>query len=436
MVNRVLIILFLILPFWVGIFLPVNSSGQPIPGRFIVVLKDDVPSPDNASLDMAVRNTFIRGHVYRNALKGFSASLTRENLSALIKDPRVKFIEPDLVVHAAAQTIPTGVNRQKAYTQRQRNAAAQTIPTGVNRIDADLSPTARINGVDERVNIDIAVIDTGVSRYHPDLNFYRGITISGAGKSGGNDDNGHGSHVAGTAAAKDNGTGVAGVAPGARLWSVKVLNRSGSGTISGVIAGIDYVTQHSNEIDVANMSLGTTGKSSALRAAIQKSAAKGVVYVVSAGNSAKDVYGDDGIFDTSDDFIPAAYPEVITVSAIADSDGQSGALGTPTSWGPDDTFAGFSNYGARIDLAAPGVAILSTWKGTGYNTISGTSMAAPHVTGTAALYIATNGKPTSLSGVEAVRQGLIIRGMPQTGLDGFSGDPDAYPEPLVNAESL
>ena len=414
MVNRVLIILFLILPFWVGIFLPVNSSGQPIPGRFIVVLKDDVPSPDNASLDMAARNTFIRGHVYRNALKGFSASLTQENLSALIKDPRVKFIEPDLVVHAAAQT----------------------IPTGVNRIDADLSPTARINGVDERVNIDIAVIDTGVSRYHPDLNFYRGITISGAGKSGGNDDNGHGSHVAGTAAAKDNGTGVAGVAPGARLWSVKVLNRSGSGTISGVIAGIDYVTQHSNEIDVANMSLGTTGKSSALRAAIQKSAAKGVVYVVSAGNSAKDVYGDDGIFDTSDDFIPAAYPEVITVSAIADSDGQSGTLGGPTGWGSDDTFAGFSNYGARIDLAAPGVAILSTWKGTGYNTISGTSMAAPHVTGTAALYIAINGKPTDMSGVEAVRQGLIIRGMPQTGLDGFNGDPDTYPEPLVNAESL
>ena len=414
MVNRILIILFLILPFWVGIFLPVNSSGQPIPGRFIVVLKDDVPSPDNASLDMAARNTFIRGHVYRNALKGFSASLTQENLSALIKDPRVKFIEPDLVVHAAAQT----------------------IPTGVNRIDADLSPTARINGVDERVNIDIAVIDTGVSRYHPDLNFYRGITISGAGKSGGNDDNGHGSHVAGTAAAKDNGTGVVGVAPGARVWSVKVLNRSGSGTISGVIAGIDYVTQHSNEIDVANMSLGTTGKSSALRAAIQKSAAKGVVYVVSAGNSAKDVYGNDGIFDTSDDFIPAAYPEVITVSAIADSDGQSGTLGGPTGWGSDDTFAGFSNYGARIDLAAPGVNILSTWKGTGYNTISGTSMAAPHVTGTAALYIAINGKPTDMSGVEAVRQGLIIRGMPQTGLDGFNGDPDTYPEPLVNAESL
>jgi len=414
MVNRVLIILFLILPFWVGIFLPVNSSGQPIPGRFIVVLKDDVPSPDNASLDMAARNTFIRGHVYRNALKGFSASLTQENLSALIKDPRVKFIEPDLVVHATAQT----------------------IPTGVNRIDADLSPTARINGVDERVNIDIAVIDTGVSRYHPDLNFYRGITISGAGKSGGNDDNGHGSHVAGTAAAKDNGTGVVGVAPGARVWSVKVLNRSGSGTISGVIAGIDYVTQHSNEIDVANMSLGTTGKSSALRTAIQKSASKGVVYVVSAGNSAKDVYGDDGIFDTSDDFIPAAYPEVITVSAIADSDGQSGTLGGPTGWGSDDTFAGFSNYGARIDLAAPGVNILSTWKGTGYNTISGTSMAAPHVTGTAALYISANGKPTNLSGVEAVRQGLIIRGMPQTGLDGFNGDPDTYPEPLVNAESL
>ncbi|MBI5599390.1 MAG: S8 family serine peptidase, partial [Deltaproteobacteria bacterium] len=308
---------------------------------------------------------------------------------------------------------------------------------------------ARINGVDERVDVDIAIIDTGVSRYHPDLNFYRGITVSGAGKAGGDDDNGHGSHVAGTAAAIDNGIGVVGVAPGARLWSAKVLNKYGSGTMSGVIAGIDWVTQNANQIEVANMSLGAIGRSDALRLAIGRSVAAGVFYAVAAGNSGQDVYGSDGVFNTYDDFIPAAYPEVAAVSAMADSDGQSGGLGGATSWGADDTLAVFSNFsrsvtstnpaaspGAAIDLAAPGVSIRSTWKGTGYNTISGTSMASPHVAGSAALYIAGHGKPVDASGVASVRQALIDLGSPQSGPNGFSADKDTNPEPLLDAANL
>ncbi|MBI5559844.1 MAG: S8 family serine peptidase [Deltaproteobacteria bacterium] len=404
-----------------------GHAGPGIPGRFIVVLKDSVASPHDAALSMEARYALTPGHIYTSAVRGFSASISEKSLTALRKDARVMFVEPDLYVHAIAQT----------------------LPTGVNRMDADLSPTAGIDGEASRVNVDIAVIDTGVSRTHPDLYFYKGYTVPGAGKSDGVDDNGHGSHVAGIAAARDNGYGVVGVAPGARIWSVKVLNRYGSGMISGVIAGIDWVTQHAHEIEVANMSLGATGRSDALRLAIKKSVARGIVYVVAAGNSGKNVYGGDGIFNTGDDSIPAAYPEVAAVSALADSDGLPGGLGPATPWGADDTLAAVSNFslsavagnpvtssGAAIDLAAPGVNILSTWLDTGYRTLSGTSMASPHVAGAAALYIAAHGKPTDAAGVYSVRQALIDLGAPQAGPKGFSNDPDANPENLVDAELL
>src|SRR5216117_170458 len=136
-----------------------------------------------------------------------------------------------------------------------------------------------------RVNVDIAIIDTGIDLTHPDLNVYRNITFV-TGTTTGNDDNGHGTHVAGIAAALDNNIGVVGVAPGARLWAVKVLDNNGRGALSDVISGVDYVTENAGEIEVANMSLAGRGTGESLRLAIQNSVGRGVVYVVAAANSA------------------------------------------------------------------------------------------------------------------------------------------------------
>jgi subtilisin family serine protease len=181
--------------------------------------------------------------------------------------------------------------------------------------------------------------------------------------------------------------GVVGVAPGARLYAVRVLNNAGSGTRSGIICGIDWVTARAATIDVANMSLGGSGKDTgcgtgdSYHDAICESVGAGITYVVAAGNET----------DNAANHVPAAYDEVITVSALADFNGQPGGGAAATCRADvDDTFADFSNYGADVDLIAPGVCILSTWKGGGYNTISGTSMASPHVAGAAALYKANN----------------------------------------------
>jgi subtilisin len=248
----------------------------------------------------------------------------------------------------------------------------------------------------------------------------------------GNDDNGHGTHVAGTAAALDNKIGVVGVAPGARLWAVKVLNRNGSGTMSDVIKGVDYVTANASFIEVANMSLGG-GNSAALNAAIAKSAAKGVVYAVAAGNSNADAA------NTS----PANSDHVLCVSAIVDTDGKCGGAGLGTGYGADDTRASFSNFGSVVDIAAPGVNILSTYIGSTYvDGWSGTSMASPHVAGAAALYMATHEKPADpTTWAASVRSAIITAAVPQNApcgdrIGGFTGDAELYAEPLLNAIGL
>ena len=177
-------------------------------------------------------------------------------------------------------------------------ATAQTTPTGINRADADLSPTAAINGVDQRVNVDVAVIDTGVDLDHPDLNVYRaGAKNCALLGLNADDDHGHGSHVAGTIGALDNSSGVVGIAPGARIWPVKVLNALGSGMNSDVICGIDYVTSKSAEIEVVNMSLGGAGtddgncgntNNDAMHQAICAAVSSGLTFVVAAGNDSAD----------------------------------------------------------------------------------------------------------------------------------------------------
>ncbi len=309
------------------------------------------------------------------------------------------------------------------------HATAQTTPTGINRADADASPTAAINGVDQRVNVDVAVIDTGVDLDHPDLNVYRAGAKNCAllGLSA-DDDHGHGSHVAGTVGALDNASGVVGMAPGARIWPVKVLNALGSGMNSDVICGIDYVTSKSAQIEVVNMSLGGAGtddgncgntNDDAMHQSICAAVASGITFVVAAGNDSAD----------ASTFTPAAYDEVITVSALADFNGTPGG-GAPSTCraDQDDTFASFSNFGADVDIIAPGVCIYSTSMNGGYATLSGTSMASPHVAGGAALITALNPSATPAQ----VKSQLIGTGT----LDwNDSDDPDPVKERLLNVST-
>jgi subtilisin len=364
---------------------PQRAKGDVIPGRYIVVLKDskgqitsqgNAQYPEQVSSQMAQENEVGEvTHTYDSALKGFAAKIPEGQVDDVRSDPRVAFVAEDRQVHAMAQT----------------------LPTGVNRVDADLSSAAAGNasGV---VNADIAILDTGIYR-HPDLNRVGGKDCSTDGKSTFSDDHGHGTHVAGIAAAKDDTAGVVGTAPGARLWAVKILKASGSSSVSDVLCGVDWVTQNASTIEVANMSLGGSvgpgaddnncGNSNddPLHRAICNSVAAGVTYVVAAGNGGVD----------ASQKVPAAYDEVITVSALADYDGKPGG-GAPSTCRQelDDDFPIFSNFGPDVDIGAPGVCITSTWKGPSsnaggtYNTISGTSMASPHVTGAAALYKSTH----------------------------------------------
>jgi len=344
--------------------MPTLAVAGPISGTarqsVIVVFKDSVASPGAAASMLGRQHNFQAQFVYEHALNGFAASVPLQALDALRRDPRVAYVEADQVA----------------------SIAAQTVPTGIRRIFAEANSNIGINGSDDlRVDVDVAIIDTGIDLNHPDLNVVGSVNCSGGSPfkrscgSGGDDDNGHGTHVAGTVAALDNGIGVVGVAPGARLHAVKVLRADGSGYISWIVAGIDYVTANAATIEVANMSLGCECASSAMNDAIANSVDRGVAYAVAAGNSDKN----------ASTFSPANHPDVLAISALADFDGIPGGLGSPTCrTDQDDTLADFSNWGS-VDIAAPGVCILSTWNDGGLNTISGTSMASPHAAGALAL---------------------------------------------------
>ncbi|WP_433438532.1 S8 family serine peptidase [Nonomuraea sp. CA-141351] len=379
------------------------ASATAEPARdYIVVLRDGA-EPTSVANEQARLHSAALGRVYSHALRGYSARMTPGAAAAVAQDSRVLFVQPDGEVHIDAQT----------------------LPTGINRADAELSTTAKINGADERVDVDVAVIDTGIDLDHPDLNVYTAGAKNCSTGNSADDGNGHGTHVAGTIGALDNATGVVGMAPGARVWPVRVLNNAGSGSFSSIICGIDYVTAHAAQIEVANMSLGGLGtddgncgntNNDAMHRAICASVAAGVTYAVAAGNET----------DNAANHVPAAYDEVITVSALADFNGSPGGGAASTCRSDvDDTLADFSNFGPDVDIIAPGVCILSSWKGGGYNTISGTSMATPHVTGGAALYKATH--PSA--GPAAVKSALQAAGTTDWNA---AGDPDGIKEKLLN----
>ena len=331
-----------------------TQEAPPGAERYVVVLEDgEVTDPGQAADAMAQRHGLRVGFVYRNAIEGFSAVIPNERVAEVRADGRVDYIERD------------GVMR----------AFAQTLPWGINKIDADLSATALAgNGSGAVSNVNAYVIDSGIYK-HSDLNVVKHVNFAG-GKNA--DCNGHGTHVAGTVAARDNASDVVGAAPGAPLTGVKVLSCSGSGSTSGVIKGVDWVTANAVKPAVANMSLGG-GVSQALDDAVKNSAGSGVFYSLAAGNDGADAC------ESSPARAGAGTDNgVATVAATNSSDAE-------TSW---------SNHGPCVDIWAPGAGILSTKKGGGTTTMSGTSMAAPHVGGGGALYLANNtaASPTMVEG--------------------------------------
>jgi subtilisin len=406
----------LALAFALGALLAPGAYAGATLEPYVVVLRDSAADPGVVAAERGSALGFQASGVYRSAIRGFSALLSPTAVAALRDDSRVAFLSPDRAFTAAGKPSGSG-----------GGGAGATLPTGVDRVQADSSSTLAGNGSGS-VSVPIAVIDSGSN--HPDLNVVGGKACVPKSTSYA-DGNGHGTHVAGTLAAKDDSTGVVGVAPGAPLWSVRVLGNAGTGTTSSVICGVDWVTANAaaKGIKVANMSIaglgaddGNCGRTNgdALHLAICNSVARGISYVVGAGNDGRELAGT----------IPAAYNEVLTVTGMADFNGQpgGGAASTCTSE-LDDTPDHLSNFtdrwgaDASHTLAAPSICIYSTYKGGGYTTMSGTSMAAPHVSGTVALCMARG----SCGGLGPA--GIIGRlrsdAAAQPSGYGFKGDPNA-----------
>lgn len=413
-----------------------GAPGSRIPDRYIVVYDSDVQNAEAATTRRARAQDFRVRRRYEQAVKGFAATLSSRQVARLRSDPAVAAVVPDRVVRTTAAVPLTG--------------GEPMPPTGVRRVQAATTTSVR-----QASTARVAVIDTGIQLDHPDLAVAGATNCVGSGTAG--DEQGHGTHVAGTIGARNQGSGVTGVAPGTALYAVKVLGADGSGSTSSVICGIDWVASTrtdanpDNDIAIANLSLGGLGPAvttcsqtrDAMHLAICRATARGVTFVVAAGN--------DGVaFDTlheppPDDpchsdaagcpqgvEVPAAYPEVLTVTAIGDTDGRPGGIGTSGCYG-DDVTASFSNFaatsaGAGHTIASPGGCIRSTRLNGTTTTMSGTSMASPHVAGLAALCLGETGASgpcTGLAPADVIRR-LRADAQSQTSFEpdfGFTGDP-------------
>jgi subtilisin len=341
------------------------SLAAPAQESFVVVLQPGTQNVPAVAASLARQAGGKVGFVYEDALQGFSLTAAPAAARGLAKNPKVAYVEADRLWSIEAQETPTGIQRTFADTNTNLD------------IDGRRLPRRRRRGRDRHRH----------RLEHPDLNVVGGVNCTRAGPSdrppaGGNgdDDHYHGTHVAGTIAAIDNGIGVVGMAPGARLHAVKVLNSQGSGYTSWIVAGIDWVAANAGTIEVANMSLGGSGFSQAQYDAIQGAVNKGVAFAVAAGNSDAD----------ANNYSPAAFDNVLTVSALADFDGPLAASArTPA----DLPHRPGRHPGRLLQLGQRGrhrrtrrlhPVDLPRWKGE-YGTISGTSMASPHAAGALAL---------------------------------------------------
>lgn len=328
-------------------------SQNPIAGSYIVVLNDALPrrsNPGNSdvSLDASSRSLALAAtyggtihQIYDEALKGYAVEMTETDAQALSEDARVKYVEEDSVMTATGDQFGA--------------------PWGLDRSDQrDLPLNGDYNFTRSGVGVNAYVIDTGIWTTHSEFTGRADMSYTALRDGYNTDCNGHGTHVAGTL-----GGATYGVAKNVLLHGIRVLDCNGNGSLSNVIAGVNWVTRHAVKPAVANMSL-SGGPSTSLDDAINSSIASGVTYTVAAGNG--------NTFAC--DYSPSRIPGVITVGATDSLDNR----------------AYFTNYGTCVDLFAPGVNITSAWAGDNYATYtaSGTSMASPHVAGAVALYLEGN----------------------------------------------
>ncbi|UKS24777.1 S8 family serine peptidase [Paenibacillus sp. HWE-109] len=331
-----------------------EMNGRKNEKRYIVGLKKNVES-ENFKTRKGLQKKKTKKLSSSNSL---GLNLDVSEVQSLQSDTNIAYIEPDSEVNIAYIEPDSEVNiasigpvtRERSFSiTRQKNE--EQLPWGIHAVGADL-----LTEKNQRGNaIRIAILDTGISD-HPDLQVKGGVSFV-EGFTGYQDDNGHGTHVAGTIAALDNRIGVIGVAPQSEIFAVKVLNQSGTGTYSQVIQGIEWAIQ--NRMNIISISFGGSDKSRALHEAIQAATEQGILVVAAAGNSGK---------GAETEAYPALYPETISVGAVT----------------KQHLRADYSSTGNEIDLVAPGSEILSTTSDQDYGNLSGTSMAAPHVTGSLA----------------------------------------------------
>ena len=392
---------------------PSPAAAASAPARPYVVVYDTQPREafpvQSETAARERRYGFTSERRFRHAIDGFAARLTTAAARALRADPEVALVAPDRPLRVARMPL----------------AAGETVPAGVARIGA-----AGVAGVHGASAAAVAVLDTGIDLGHPDLVARAGPNCVGSGPP--EDDDGHGTQVAGVIGARNDGNGLVGVAPGTEVYAVKVLDSAGYGTPSQIICGIDWIVVQGPAlgIRVVNMSFsqvhpGSTCSSDPLHLAVCRGVQAGFVFTAAAGNNGGDVAA----------AIPGSYPEVLTATAVADTDGAPGGAGpAPCEWGAgevDDSFASFSNFAtqpgeAAHTVAAPGVCIDSTMRPGDAPMGTGTSFAAPHVAGVVALCMGEPGRPgpcsdmSSAQVIEQIRADAAAQASPA---NGFLGDP-------------